>query len=106
MKKILLDSGAYSTWRRGCPIDPFTYIDFIRTNLPYISMYIALDVIAGANGRRENNPEAIEATARASDRNLQVMLDAGLTPLPVFQGSTRSHGTSAPLGGWSRVKSN
>src|SRR4051812_44347063 len=81
---ILLDSGAYSAWTKGVVIDLPSYIQFIKKHRRMLAGYVNLDVIPGQDGRRPHDREQIEAAARASYRNLQLMRDAGLTPIPVF----------------------
>lgn len=81
---ILLDSGAYSAWTKRVAIDLRSYIEFIKKHRRIVSSYVSLDVIPGQDGRRPDDREQINAAARASYRNLQIMKDAGLTPIPVF----------------------
>lgn len=65
--EIMLDSGAYSAWKRGTPINLEDYMEFIRWS--GIRQYINLDVVGDP-----------EATAR----NQATMEAAGLKPIPVF----------------------
>lgn len=64
---IMLDSGAFSSWKSGEAVNLADYIKYIRHN--QIGKYIVLDVVG--------DPEA-------TDYNLSAMEDAGLTPIPVF----------------------
>lgn len=66
--EILLDSGAFTALNAGHEIDLKDYIAFLRRWQSRLFGYLALDVIG--------NPAA-------TDRNLQIMLDAGLRPIPV-----------------------
>lgn len=83
MIKVLLDSGAYSAWRRGVRIDVKDYIAFIKRNAAHIEAYVSLDVIPGHGGRTAD-AAVIEKAAKQSYANHQRMKDAGLRPLPVF----------------------
>jgi hypothetical protein len=80
----MLDSGAYSVWRRGSEINLAAYIAFVKYNAPHVDHYISLDVIPGRNGQRDRSPEAVEQAAQQSYRNHCAMKDAGLHPLAVF----------------------
>lgn len=86
---IMLDSGAFWAWRRGRVIDLLQYIAYIKANQEHLANYVALDVIPGRMGQRAYDAEAIEAAAKASHRNLQIMKDAGLSPIPVFHQGER-----------------
>ena len=66
--EILLDSGAFTALNVGHEIDLKYYVAFLRKWQHRLFGYLALDVIG--------NPAA-------TDRNLQIMLDAGLRPVPV-----------------------
>jgi hypothetical protein len=81
---ILLDSGAFSAFNRGEPINLDDYIGFVKANKDLIHRYVNLDVIPGNFGSREWRPEEIEAKAADSYANHQKMKDAGLNPMPVF----------------------
>ena len=80
---ILLDSGAFSTFNRGKPIDLNAYIGYVKANTSLIYRCVSLDVIPGNFGNREWRPKKIEAAA-ASDANQQKMKEAGLKPMAVF----------------------
>src|SRR5262249_29904658 len=81
--KVMLDSGAFSSWTKQQPIAVEDYIAFVREVDPYLWTYINLDCIPGARGRPGTMEDA-EAAAAASFRNLKTMQAAGLKPLPVF----------------------
>lgn len=67
--QLLLDSGAFTAWKAGREINVHEYIKFIK-NLPVKPWkYFALDVIGNAEATRTN---------------YQLMLDAGLKPIPIF----------------------
>lgn len=80
---LMLDSGAYSAWTKDQPIDLRRYIKFIKANYDYLSTYVVLDVLpAGHESLRTS--QAVEDAAAQSFRNYEVMLDAGIDPIPVF----------------------
>ena len=79
----MLDSGAYSAWSRGQPIDLDQYIAYIHTNAEHLDYYVALDVIPGSFGTRPT-PAQVEESAAASWNNLLYMQAHGLSPIPVF----------------------
>jgi hypothetical protein len=81
--ELFLDSGAYTAWTKGQTIDVRDYIKFVREAEPWIAIYANLDVIPGGSDRVRTTADA-EASAAQSVRNLQIMKDAGLKPLPVF----------------------
>lgn len=68
---IFLDSGAFSVFKRNEQIDIQQYIAFVKRFQAQLEVYALLDVIGDAAG---------------TQRNLDIMEDAGLTPLPVFHG--------------------
>lgn len=67
--ELFLDSGAYSAWKQGTPIDINNYITFIKEHIRDLSIYAVLDVIGDAKGTL---------------RNQKIMERAGLNPLPAF----------------------
>jgi hypothetical protein len=72
---VILDSGAFSAWKLGKPIDLDAYCRYIKENEEWLGSYIALDYI---------NPKDRELAASTSFANLKKMLKQGLKPLPVF----------------------
>lgn len=72
---IIIDSGAYSAWRRGTNVDLDKYCDFLLDNQDWISHYVALDVIS---------PGDPEAGAAASFANYKRMRERGLRPIGVY----------------------
>ena len=75
---ILLDSGAFSAWRKGISIDLGSYIQFVKRVEHLVTDYVALDCIPGRDGRRGRNPDRIEEAAAQSYTNLQTMRASGL----------------------------
>ena len=74
--KIILDSGAYSAWTQGKPIDINKYIDFVEKWEPYLYAYVNLDIIN--DGER-------------SFANYRYMRSKGLDPIPVYHTETDDH---------------
>lgn len=67
--RFLLDSGAFTAWKSGKPIELNDYMNFIK-GLPFKPWrYFALDKIGDAKGTLEN---------------YNIMLKNGLNPIPVF----------------------
>lgn len=67
---ILLDSGAFSAYKRKEKVNFQEYCAFVKDPPFKVERYFMLDIIG--------DPIATE-------RNLQIMLDKGLNPIPVFQ---------------------
>jgi hypothetical protein len=76
--ELFLDSGAFSAWTQGVPVDIREYIKFIKENANVIDVYANLDVI-GIGGKKPNR-----LTAEKTLENQKVMEKAGLSPIPVF----------------------
>lgn len=78
--KLMVDSGAFSAWQSGTKVDFKAYIAWLKQHESRLFSYVALDVLP------EEKAGAVspDDCARASDANLQRMLDAGLQPIPVF----------------------
>lgn len=86
----LVDSGAFTAWTRGRQIDLAAYIAFCqgleaqkKAGLLPLGGYLALDVIPGEKGRLPTPDEVAWATAKSAE-NLAAMMDAGLSPWPVY----------------------
>lgn len=80
---VLLDSGAFTAWTKGQPIDLAAYIEFVKRRESDLAGYFALDVIPGQPGRLPTEDEAKRATEE-SMRNLDAMMTAGLRPMPIY----------------------
>lgn len=81
--RFFLDSGAYSAWSAGKPVDLDEYCEFIRANIECIDVYAALDVIPGSPGKPATSKQRDEAAAE-SWANYLYMKAQGLSPLPVY----------------------
>lgn len=80
---VMLDSGAYSAWSRGKPIQLADYIAFVKEHRELFGTHVTLDVLP-SGPERQRTEAAIEQGAKDSYRNHQKMKDAGLSPIPVF----------------------
>ncbi len=90
---LFLDSGAYSAWTQGKPIDIQEYIRFIKENLDILDVYANLDGIPLRGSKKEEDEEGgihhfLEAhgkdSAELTLKNQRIMEKAGLHPLPCF----------------------
>jgi hypothetical protein len=81
--KLMLDSGAFSAWKRGIQINLVEYISYIKKHEHLLENYVNLDVIPGSPGKIPSKAE-VDKAARASHENLKKMHAAGLSPIPVF----------------------
>lgn len=86
---ILLDSGAFSFWRRGIDIPISDYIGYCKRHAHEVDAYVNLDCIPGENGLMDHSQAAIEKSASKSYENLQIMKAEGLSPIPVFHQGER-----------------
>ncbi len=82
--KLMLDSGAFSAWKRDISIEIDEYVTFIKRNKHLIYSYVNMDVIPGSKGYLIRTSEAVEQSARKSYENLQRIKDKDLHPIPVF----------------------
>lgn len=79
----LLDSGAFSMWRRQKAVSLDKYMSFIDKTNQMLDGYFALDVIPGSPGKMPTKDEAKMASDE-SLRNLQIMELNGFRPIPVY----------------------
>lgn len=86
--KIMLDSGAFSIWKRGGEIDLEDYIDFCLENREGIWQAVNLDVIPGKPGHRRTSAQ-VEEAAKQGWRNSKRMRKRGVEPIPVFHQGER-----------------
>lgn len=81
MMKIMLDSGAFSAWRRGVKIDIDQYAEFIKKNGHLFECCVNLDVIKGDN---VYDVDDANEKARKSYNNWMYLQRLGVDTLPVF----------------------
>lgn len=86
---ILLDSGAFSIWKRGLEFPLNDYIEYCKRHAHEVDAYVALDALPGENGMMDHSQAAIEKSASKSYENLQIMKAEGLSPIPVFHQGER-----------------
>lgn len=88
--KLMIDSGAFSAWRKNETIGVEDYTAFIMTHKHSIDSYIALDVIPGVVGSI-GTPKSIEESAKKTDTHLQYMRKRGLDPIAVYHMGERRY---------------
>lgn len=81
--KLMLDSGAFSAWKRGVAIDIDEYCDYIKQHQHLLYSYVTLDHIPGKPNVKRTLAE-INHSAELSYKNQQYMKKLGLSPIPVF----------------------
>jgi len=77
--RYFADSGAFSAWTRGDPIDIEEYSAFVRYHAGYLEAYAALDVIP-----ESTHPSELERAAGRSWQNYLDMKADGLDPIPIY----------------------
>lgn len=82
--EVMLDSGAYSAWYHGKPLDLIAYIDYCKSHARLFNSVVALDQIPGTNKRAAKTAGDVENAARQSFDNYHLMRKAGLKVIPVF----------------------
>lgn len=68
-KRLFIDSGAFSAYTQGIPVDLGAYIKWLHAHKANVYCYACLDIINDCEGTR---------------RNYETMVAAGLKPIPVF----------------------
>jgi hypothetical protein len=81
---IMLDSGAFTAWTQGKPVDLDEYIAFIKEYKDRLDCYINLDVIPGKPGQHSLSKEEVTEAAEQGWENWLYMKKHGLDPVPVF----------------------
>ena len=71
-KKLFIDSGAFTAWTKGKPINVDNYIEFLNTYSEHISLYGQIDVIPG-DIIKGATPEQVEQAAQATWENYLYM---------------------------------
>lgn len=79
----MLDSGAFSAWKRGQVIDVDQYAGFLVENQSYIHHAINLDCIPGRPGK-PSSAEEVDLAAVTSFKNYEQLRSRGLVVMPVF----------------------
>jgi hypothetical protein len=87
LPNIMLDSGAFSAWYHNNPIDIRDYIAFCKEHGSRFYSIVCLDKIPGdgtKGGVMAKSQAVIEAAAKESHKNYEIMRKAGLDTIPVF----------------------
>lgn len=88
--KILIDSGAFSTWTKGEKIDIRRYAKFLHKYKDRLFGYFNLDVIPGVVGNI-GDADQVENSARKSFENYLWLEKEGLQPIPVYHEGERMY---------------
>jgi hypothetical protein len=93
---LMLDSGAFTAWKKGKPVDIGAYADYILEHQDPIESYVNLDVISGAFGRTAAAAE-VEEAAQMGYKNLLYLESRGLKAIPVIHIREREYWLEAVL---------
>lgn len=85
---LMLDSGAFSCWRRREKLSLKRYISFVQEHSASVYRAINLDVIPGVPGVAPTSGQ-VEEAAKASAANAARMRKEGINPIPVFHQGER-----------------
>ncbi len=83
VKFLMLDSGAYSAWRKQEEIDLSQYIRYCHENQDIIDVAVNLDKIPGRFGKPPSIEE-VNHSAQVGWDNMKRMEAEGIKPLPIF----------------------
>lgn len=80
LKKIMIDSGAFSIWTKGGEIDLDQYINYCKANIDNVEYVVNLDVIPGSPGEKNLRlmTQEIEDSAIGGYANHRIMLQRGI----------------------------
>ena len=81
--QLMLDSGAFNAYSRNIELDINKYIAFVKRHHKLLYSFVNMDRLPGVKGQRRT-PAQIVYSAQQSYRNLRIMRDAGLSPIPVY----------------------
>lgn len=84
--KLMIDSGAFSVYRRGATVDIDEYIKYINDNIDYIDLAIQLDKIPGVY-KTKKTKQQIDESIEVTWQNFLYMVERVTQPkkiLPVF----------------------
>lgn len=84
----MLDSGAFSAWRKNDPIDVKDYIAYVRKHEHLLDQVVNLDVIPGKYPKPPSDDEREKSAVKGWD-NLMRMADAGINAIPVYHQGER-----------------
>ncbi len=87
---LMLDSGAFSAWKKRLHIDLDDYIAFIKHNEGCFDTIVNVDVIPGWAGKRPSEDQ-VEASAAKGWENLKELEKAGIDAMPVYHMGERRY---------------
>ncbi len=87
---LILDSGAYSAWKKQEDLDVYKYIEFIAKYQDVLFAYVNLDVIPGAWGMTPSIAQ-VEDSARKGWENANTIREAGFEAMPVYHMGERRY---------------
>lgn len=90
MINLFLDSGAFTAWRGGTPIDIDEYAEFCLEYGHLCELIASLDVIPGTKLGRPSTRE-VELAAKASYENWRLLQGAGVKAVPVYHKGERRY---------------
>ena len=76
--ELIMDSGAYSAWRKGVVIDLDAYIQYCLDHSDTLDNFVQLDVIPGKYGYKDIPYEEREAVAAEGYENYLYMISKGM----------------------------
>ena len=100
MKKkvdLILDSGAFSAWKKGLEIDVDDYADFALAKMECLHKVVNLDRIPGEWGRVPS-PAEVEGSAKHGMKNLKRLRKRGIDAMPVFHQGERFYWLDKMIG--------
>lgn len=88
-KSIMLDSGAFTNWTKGIPLDMDSYVDFIQSNSDLFDLTVSVDKIPSTpfDKKASSLIKAFNESADTSYNNLWYLIDKGIPKekiIPVF----------------------
>jgi hypothetical protein len=95
---LMLDSGAYSAWKSGNPIDLEQYAEYLEKTGLLVQCYVNLDVIPGERGDKHPSSAEVEESAKRGWQNYLCLKKMGLHPIPVFHRGERMYWLEKMLG--------
>ena len=78
-RTFFFDSGAFSAWSQGEPVDRLLYAKFLEKYAKFMTYYANLDAIPS-----NTSPEGYRKSAQDTLDNQKFLEDHGLQPVPVF----------------------
>lgn len=89
MVSLMLDSGAFSLWRKGGEIPVAEYIDFLLKNRELIDHIVNLDKIPGRFGKKPSPSEVEESARKGWENYCEIIKEGFPSVLPVYHQGER-----------------